>query len=54
MPDRRQFLQWENQYKQGKFCDMCLLEDKRVLITTDRQFAFDHMLGAIPLKSQVH
>ena len=32
---------------------MYLLKDKRVLITTDRQSAFDHVLGAIPLKGQV-
>ena len=32
---------------------MYLLSDKRVLITTDRQSAFDHVLGAIPLKGQV-
>lgn len=49
-----QFPQWETQHKQGKVRDMCLLEDKRVLITTDRQVAFDHVLGAIPLKRQVH
>ena len=32
---------------------MYRLKDKRVLITTDRQSAFDHVLGAIPLKGQV-
>jgi phosphoribosylaminoimidazole-succinocarboxamide synthase len=47
------FPQWEAQYKKGKVRDMYLLKDKRVLITTDRQSAFDHVLGAIPLKGQV-
>ena len=47
------FPQWENLYKKGKVRDMYLLPDKRVLITTDRQSAFDHVLGAIPLKGQV-
>ena len=32
---------------------MYLLENQRVLITTDHQSAFDHVLEAIPLKSQV-
>ena len=47
------FPQWEAQYIKGKVRDMYLLKDKRVLITTDRQSAFDHVLGAIPLKGQV-
>jgi phosphoribosylaminoimidazole-succinocarboxamide synthase len=47
------FPQWESLYKKGKVRDMYLLPDKRVLITTDRQSAFDHVLGAIPLKGQV-
>ena len=47
------FPQWETQYKKGKVRDMYLLDDKRLLITTDRQSAFDHVLGAIPLKGQV-
>ena len=47
------FPQWRSQYKKGKVRDMYLLPDKRVLITTDRQSAFDHVLGAIPLKGQV-
>ena len=47
------FPQWEAQYKKGKVRDMYLLEDKRLLINTDRQSAFDHILGAIPLKGQV-
>ena len=47
------FERWESFYKQGKVRDMYLLEDKRILITTDRQSAFDHVLGTIPLKGQV-
>ena len=44
---------WQQYYRQGKVRDMYLLPDKRILITTDRQSAFDHVLGAIPLKGQV-
>ncbi len=47
------FPQWEQLYKKGKVRDMYLLPGKRVLIATDRQSAFDHVLGAIPLKGQV-
>ena len=47
------FPQWESRYKRGKVRDMYLLKDHRVLITTDRQSAFDHVLGTIPLKGQV-
>jgi phosphoribosylaminoimidazole-succinocarboxamide synthase len=44
---------WQKYYRRGKVRDMYLLSDKRVLITTDRQSAFDHVVGAIPLKGQV-
>ena len=44
---------WQACYKQGKVRDMYLLPEKRILIATDRQSAFDHILGAIPLKGQV-
>ena len=44
---------WSPHFKTGKVRDMYLLEGKRILITTDRQSAFDHVLGAIPLKGQV-
>ena len=44
---------WQRRYKKGKVRDIYLLDDKRILITTDRQSAFDHVLGAIPLKGQV-
>ncbi len=44
---------WEKYYRRGKVRDMYLLPGKRILITTDRQSAFDHVLGAIPLKGQV-
>jgi len=47
------FDKWASSYKKGKVRDMYLLDDKRILITTDRQSAFDHILGAIPLKGQV-
>ena len=47
------FPQWESRYKRGKVRDMYLLDNHRVLITTDRQSAFDHVLGTIPLKGQV-
>ena len=47
------FPRWESRYKRGKVRDMYLLKDHRVLITTDRQSAFDHVLGTIPLKGQV-
>ncbi|MDE2735055.1 MAG: phosphoribosylaminoimidazolesuccinocarboxamide synthase [Gemmatimonadota bacterium] len=47
------FPQWKSRYKRGKVRDMYLLENHRVLITTDRQSAFDHVLGTIPLKGQV-
>ena len=47
------FEPWQQYYKKGKVRDMYLLPDKRILITTDRQSAFDHVLGAIPLKGQV-
>ena len=43
---------WEKYYRRGKVRDMYLLPGKRILITTDRQSAFDHVLGAIPLKGQ--
>ena len=47
------FDQWLPYYRRGKVRDMYLLPDKRILITTDRQSAFDHVLGAIPFKGAV-
>ena len=47
------FDNWAGSYQQGKVRDMYLLDDKRILIATDRQSAFDHVLGTIPLKGQV-
>jgi len=47
------FERWQDRYQKGKVRDIYLLPDKRILITTDRQSAFDHVLGAIPLKGQV-
>lgn len=47
------FERWQQYYKRGKVRDMYLLPGRRILIATDRQSAFDHVLGAIPLKGQV-
>lgn len=38
---------------QGKVRDFYLKDDKRILITTDRQSAFDVILGHIPYKGEV-
>src|SRR3990167_6974109 len=38
---------------QGKVRDIYLQDDKRILITTDRQSAFDVILGNIPFKGAV-
>ncbi len=38
---------------QGKVRDFYLLKDKRVIVTTDRQSAFDVVLGFIPFKGTV-
>ncbi len=37
----------------GKVRDTFILEDKRIIITTDRQSAFDRVLGHIPYKGAV-
>lgn len=37
----------------GKVRDYYILKDKRIIITTDRQSAFDKVLGLIPFKGQV-
>src|SRR3989344_694075 len=37
----------------GKVRDSYALDGKRIIITTDRQSAFDHVLGFIPFKGQV-
>ena len=47
------FEPWQEYYRKGKVRDMYVLEGKRILITTDRQSAFDHVVGTIPLKGQV-
>jgi phosphoribosylaminoimidazole-succinocarboxamide synthase len=47
------FEPWQSCFRQGKVRDMYLVPGKRILIATDRQSAFDHVLGAIPLKGQV-
>ncbi len=44
---------WQAQYQQGKVRDIYLLSGKRILITTDRQSAFDRILGTIPFKGEV-
>ena len=38
---------------QGKVRDSYVLKDRRIFITTDRQSAFDRVLGYIPFKGQV-
>ena len=38
---------------QGKVRDIYKINRKRILITTDRQSAFDVILGHIPFKGQV-
>src|SRR5512137_2703088 len=38
---------------QGKVRDMWLLGDRRLIVTSDRQSAFDVVLGTIPYKGQV-
>ncbi|KAF5842504.1 hypothetical protein DUNSADRAFT_6748 [Dunaliella salina] len=40
-------------YKKGKVRDTYELEDKMIIITTDRQSAFDRHLASIPFKGQV-
>lgn len=37
----------------GKVREMCVKENKRIIITTDRVSAFDVVLGSIPMKGQV-
>lgn len=39
--------------QRGKVRDMWLLGDRRVIVTTDRQSAFDVVLGTVPYKGQV-
>lgn len=39
--------------KQGKVRDIYFHKDKRILVTTDRQSAFDVILGSIPFKGTV-
>jgi len=43
----------EKRYTRGKVRDIYDLGDKRILIATDRQSAFDVNVGLIPLKGQV-
>lgn len=38
---------------QGKVRDYYVLDGKRVIVTTDRQSAFDRILGLVPFKGQV-
>jgi len=37
----------------GKVRDIYIQKDKRIIITTDRQSAFDHVLGLVPYKGAV-
>lgn len=48
-----EYEQWKAFYSHGKVRDFYRMPGKRILITTDRQSAFDRILGAIPLKGQV-
>ena len=41
------------EYKKGKVRDNYIQEDKIILITTDRQSAFDRILASVPFKGQV-
>lgn len=47
------FERWAHAYQRAKVRDSYTLPGRRILITTDRQSAFDHVLGAIPLKGSV-
>ncbi|MBI2502962.1 MAG: phosphoribosylaminoimidazolesuccinocarboxamide synthase [Candidatus Latescibacteria bacterium] len=47
------FPRWQAHYQQGKVRDIYLLPGRRILITTDRQSAFDRILGTIPFKGEV-
>ena len=38
---------------QGKVRDYYILKDKRIIVTTDRQSAFDYVLGNVPYKGAV-
>ena len=38
---------------QGKVRDIYVMDDRRVMVTTDRQSAFDVILGNIPFKGAV-
>ncbi len=37
----------------GKVREMCLQDDERIIVTTDRVSAFDVVLGTLPMKGQV-
>lgn len=39
--------------QQGKVRDIWVVDDKRVIVTTDRQSAFDRVVGTVPYKGQV-
>lgn len=44
---------WLGEKQQGKVRDIYVKDDQRIMITTDRQSAFDHVLGLIPYKGAV-
>ena len=46
-------LDWSVKKHQGKVRDFYKINNKRILITTDRISAFDRVLGFIPYKGQV-
>jgi phosphoribosylaminoimidazole-succinocarboxamide synthase len=47
------FERWASQYHRAKVRDMYTVPGRRILITTDRQSAFDHVLGTIPFKGSI-
>ena len=47
------FDQIKGEYYRGKVRDNYYLDDKMLMVTTDRVSAFDHVLGTIPFKGQI-
>ena len=43
----------DGEYYRGKVRDNYFLDDKIVMVTSDRVSAFDHVLGTIPFKGQI-
>tara|TARA_B100000029_G_C17523770_1_gene940898 strand:+ start:410 stop:1357 length:948 start_codon:yes stop_codon:yes gene_type:complete len=51
--DDFKFDQIKGEYYRGKVRDNYYLDDKMLMITSDRVSAFDHVLGTIPFKGQI-